>query len=107
MYVTLTIDKKIHTHNKVVNTRACMAQNHFATSAGWSISITHKSFIKFLKLEFVHSNVVIYKSVSQILLKFGVFLIAADYVASYYNFHCGCYPCKFPNIVEERFQQKP
>ena len=54
-----TIDKKIHTYNKVVNTRACKAQNHFVTSAGWSVSITLKSFIKFLELEFVHSNVVI------------------------------------------------
>ena len=38
---------------------ACKAQNHFATSVGWRVSITLKSFIKFLKLEFVHSNVVI------------------------------------------------
>ena len=56
MYVTLTIDKKIHTYNKVVNTRTCKAQNHFAD---WSFSIIVKSFIKFLELEFVHSNVVI------------------------------------------------
>ena len=36
-YVTLTIDKKINTCNKVVNTRAHKAQNHFIISAWWSV----------------------------------------------------------------------
>ena len=59
MYVTLPTDKKRHTYNKVVNTRANKAQSHFPTSAGQGVNIILNSFIKFLKLEFVHFNDVI------------------------------------------------
>ena len=47
MYATLAIDKKIHTYNKVVNTRTCKAQNHFTISEEWSVSIILTSFKKF------------------------------------------------------------